>query len=48
LSYLLALKARGKKAVIATFTKALQDQLLSKDVPILHKPRHDFVYISAE
>jgi Rad3-related DNA helicase len=34
-AYILGTAASGKKVLVATFTKALQDQLLSKDIPIM-------------
>jgi ATP-dependent DNA helicase DinG len=34
-AYLLGTAASGKKVLVATFTKALQEQLLSKDIPIM-------------
>ncbi|MCY4068179.1 MAG: ATP-dependent DNA helicase [Acidimicrobiaceae bacterium] len=35
MAYLAPLAANGKKAVVATATKALQDQLMNKDLPFL-------------
>ena len=42
LAYLVPLVLAGKKAVVATATKALQDQLAGKDLPLLqaHLPEH--------
>jgi len=37
LGYLIPILAAGQTAVIATYTKALQDQLASVDLPLLHE-----------
>jgi ATP-dependent DNA helicase DinG len=42
LAYLAALKAAGVQALIVTYTKALQDQLMEKDVPIMQQLFPDF------
>ncbi len=36
LGYLIPILSAGQTAVIATYTKALQDQLASVDLPLLH------------
>ena len=35
LAYLLPFALRGKRVVVATYTKALQDQMLKSDLPLL-------------
>jgi ATP-dependent DNA helicase DinG len=40
-SYLVAIVASGKTALISTYTKALQDQLGDQDVPMLQRLRPD-------
>ena len=37
LAYLLPFAEKGKRVVVATYTKALQDQMLNSDLPILKK-----------
>ena len=37
LAYLLPFALRGKRVVVATYTKALQDQMLKSDLPLLKK-----------
>nr|CRH07027.1 putative ATP-dependent helicase [Candidatus Magnetococcus massalia] len=37
LAYMLPLLAMGKKVVVSTATKALQDQILEKDIPLLRQ-----------
>jgi len=39
MAYLAALVASGKKALISTYTKALQDQLAGHDIPLLQRVR---------